>query len=184
MIITLEDATNIDPNVTQGQLDAYETAIRQLTANNFQVKGARFCGLKVSGLTFTVDTGEVGILRKGDTLQVTDAGMFESALIAVESTSGVGITVTDKVNDGGKLVDGEYPHGFATLVRYPADVVEGMKRLVEYDRDMKGKLGIKSETISRMSTTYYDVNAAEAVDGYPASLMSFLRKYEKMRWGS
>lgn len=48
---------------------------------------------------------------------------------------------------------------------------------------MAGKIGIKSETISRMSTTYYDMTATENTDGYPSALLSFLKKYEKMRWG-
>ena len=69
-----------------------------------------------------------------------------------------------------------------TLVQYPADVTRGIKKLIAYDKKMASKIGIKSESISRMSTTYYDVNASENIDGYPASLLSFLTKYEKMRW--
>lgn len=70
-----------------------------------------------------------------------------------------------------------------TLVNYPPDIKRGVKKLIQYDKKMSGKIGIKSETISRMSTTYYDVNAAENIEGYPVSLLSFLKKYERIRWG-
>ena len=70
-----------------------------------------------------------------------------------------------------------------TLVSYPADIKRGIEKLIEYDKKMANKVGIKSETISRMSTTYYDVTAAEeAHEGYPSNLLSFLKKYKKMRW--
>ena len=69
-----------------------------------------------------------------------------------------------------------------TLVQYPADVKAGLKKILSYNLKMADKIGIKSESISRMSTTYYDVNASETVDGYPTALVSFLQKYEKMRW--
>ena len=69
-----------------------------------------------------------------------------------------------------------------TKVEYPTDIKRGIKKLIEYDKTMTGKIGIKSESIARMSVTYYDVNSTENTDGYPSSLLSFLRKYEKMRW--
>jgi hypothetical protein len=69
-----------------------------------------------------------------------------------------------------------------TLIKYPDDIAKGVKKLIAYDKKMSSKIGIKSESISRMNTTYYDVNASENIDGYPAALLSFLNKYEKMRW--
>ena len=77
---------------------------------------------------------------------------------------------------------GNSGRAMVTKVEYPADIKRGIKKLIEYDKAMAGKVGIKSETIARMSITYYDVNTAENTDGYPSSLLSFLKKYEKMRW--
>ena len=69
-----------------------------------------------------------------------------------------------------------------TLVEYPADILSGVVKLLKYDAKMGDKLGLKSESVSRMSKTYYDVNASENIEGYPAALMSFLDKYKELRW--
>ncbi len=37
MIISLEKAKEIDPNITQNELDGYEQTVRHLTNNNFQM---------------------------------------------------------------------------------------------------------------------------------------------------
>ncbi len=43
-----------------------------------------------------------------------------------------------------------------------------------YDlKSMGAKLGIKSESIARMSITYYDVNASDNIEGFPAAKFSF-----------
>ena len=47
---------------------------------------------------------------------------------------------------------------------------------------MRDKVGIKSETLSRHSVTYYDQDAGNQVMGYPASLMGFLSPYIKARF--
>ncbi|WP_336272164.1 hypothetical protein [Lactococcus lactis] len=54
--------------------------------------------------------------------------------------------------------------------------------MLQYDVTMGDKLGIKSESIARMNITYYDMNSSESINGYPASLFGFLKKYKKMRW--
>ncbi|WP_250320431.1 hypothetical protein [Streptococcus lutetiensis] len=69
-----------------------------------------------------------------------------------------------------------------TKISYPADVLAGVKKLIKYDSKMAGKIGVKSESISRHSVTYYDVTAAESQEGYPATLLGFLKKYKKLRW--
>ena len=47
---------------------------------------------------------------------------------------------------------------------------------------MRSKTGIKSETLSRHSVTYYDMDHENSLDGYPASLVGFLEPYKQMRW--
>ena len=46
---------------------------------------------------------------------------------------------------------------------------------------MRSKTGIKSETLSRHSVTYFDMDASNSLDGYPASIVGFLDPYYQMR---
>ena len=115
-------------------------------------------------------------IKTGDTIEV-NYSHYNDGLYVVEELTGKQIKVQGKpffvANTSGSMI---------TLVQYPADVKAGLKKILSYNLKMADKIGIKSESISRMSTTYYDVNASETVDGYPAALVSFLQKYEKMRW--
>lgn len=176
MIISLEDAKLIDDTITQADLDGLETAVRRLTNNNFQNLAVRFQGLTfTSDDTFTVKEPIKG-LRVGDTLEVNNS-LYNDGLYPVTDIGGQAITVAHAA-----FYEGYTRASIATKVEYPADIATGIKRLLAYDKKMGGKLGIKSESIARMSTTYYDMSAGENTDGYPSSLLSFLKKYEKMRW--
>lgn len=175
MIITLEEAQKIKPSITQAELDAFEQTVRSLTNNNFQITKARIYGLFILGNTLN-GHGVVNWLKVGDTLQISRTDINDG-LYTITEIDGAAITLDQE------LVDGEFSDGYATLVRYPADIKAGVMKLIEYDERMADKLGIKSESVSRMSVTYYDATAGETKDGYPSSLMGFLRKYEKMRWG-
>ena len=73
-------------------------------------------------------------------------------------------------------------YAVATLVDYPDDIKDGVANILRYERKMGLKTGIKSETISRYSVTYYDVNGGDTIEGYPASLFGFLDKYKRLRW--
>lgn len=177
MIIKLAEAQKIDINIEQEDLDAFEQSVRALTNNNFQNRNVRYQNVELIEPNTIKLKEEVIGLRKGDTIEV-NYSHFNDGLYVIEEILDNEIKVenkpflTEKTN--GMIV---------TKVEYPADIQRGIKKLIEYDKKMAGKIGIKSETISRMSTTYYDVNAEENIDGYPASLLSFLNKYEKMRWG-
>ena len=176
MIITLGDARSIDANVTQEDLDGFETAFRSLTNNNFQNRHIRFTDMTfISANEIRIGSPIVG-LKVGDTVEV-NYSVYNDGLFVIDEIVGQNLKVQGApffvVNTGGQMV---------TLVQYPADVKAGLKKILSYNLKMASKIGIKSETISRMSTTYYDVNASETVDGYPAAMVSFLKKYEKMRW--
>lgn len=176
MIITLNEAQELNSNITQDDLEAFETSVRELTNNNFQNIHVRHKDIEfIENNTILVKDSIVG-LRIGDTIEV-NYSIYNDGLFVVEGMSEKHITV-----EGEPFLINRNRNAMITLVQYPADIKKGIKRLIEYDKKMAGKLGIKSETVSRMSTTYYDVNATENTDGYPASLLSFLKKYEKMRW--
>ena len=187
MIITLQDAQQIDPKITQARLDAYEAAIRQLTNNNFQVRAARSAGLTFAGDLVTFDpitpppreeiTTLLNSVKVGDTVQISNADVNDG-LYTVQDITDDSITLDRAVRR-----DGYFQKGFATLVVYPPDIAEGVRKLIAYDMRMLHKMGVKSESISRMRLDYYDVNAGNILNGYPAILMNFIHKYIKIKWG-
>ena len=176
MILSLNEARAIDAAINQEDLDALETSVRELTNNNFQNVHIRFKGIEFMANNLIVVNDSIVGLKVGDTIEV-NYSHYNDGLFVIEEIAGKQIKVQGTpffvANTGGSML---------TLVQYPADVTRGIKKLIAYDKKMASKVGIKSESISRMSTTYYDVNASETVDGYPAALVSFLQKYEKMRW--
>lgn len=176
MIIKLDEAQKVDPEVTQVDLDAYEAMVRQRTNNNFQDVKVRYYSLHIEPSRIVL-LGRPDGLRAGDTIQVSGTN-YNNGLYTV-STLGednVSLQETDLYPEGA-------PWGMLTKVKYPADIRQGVLELIRYRHEMAGKLGIKSESIARMSTTYYDVNAADNAEGFPAAKLDFLKKYEKMRWG-
>lgn len=174
MIISLEEAKKIDPKIEQDDLDAFEQAVRVLTNNNFQVKQIRHQVKFINNKTITIDSSIEGV-RIGDTVEINYT-KYNDGLYVIDSFS------DDEMTIDTELFTETPKQAILTLVRYPSDISRGIKKLIEYDKKMAGKIGVKSETISRMSTTYFDVNAAENTDGYPKALLSFLDKYKKMRW--
>ena len=176
MIISLDDAKAIDINITQDDLDAFETSVRELTNNNFQNTFVRYKNVEFVNENTILVKDEIRGLRVGDTVEV-NYSHYNDGLYVIDQIDGKQITVQET-----PFFVGNSGRAMLTKVEYPADIKRGIKKIIEYDKAMAGKVGIKSETIARMSTTYYDVNTAENTDGYPSSLLSFLRKYEKMRW--
>lgn len=176
MIISLEDAKKIDSDIEQEDLDAFENSIRELTNNNFQNTRIRFKNVDfVSYNSIGVNTKVIG-LKAGDTIEINYSG-YNDGLYVVKSILDDVITF-----ENNSFTEIDLKGAMLTKIEYPADVKRGIKRLIQYDKKMFSKIGIKSETISRMSITYYDVNNTDNTEGYPSSLLSFLDKYKKMRW--
>lgn len=91
----------------------------------------------------------------------------------------------EEIQDGFILLDRplyDLDHNLVTKIVYPADVQEGVLNLLKWEYTMRDKVGIKAETLSRHSVTYYDQDAGNQVMGYPASLMGFLSPYIKARF--
>lgn len=175
MIISLEEALELDATATQETCDGLETMVRKLTNNNFQLIKFRIRGLRLSGNTIKASHGRVDIFRAGDTIEINGTD-YNDGLYFVKSVSDGVITIH------GDFIAETNAGAIATKVSYPADVLAGVKKLVAYDAKMRDKAGIKSETVARWSVTYYDVTAAESSEGYPVSLLGFLDKYRKLRW--
>ena len=63
---------------------------------------------------------------------------------------------------------------------YPADVKMGVVNMLKWDAEKK--VGIASETISRHSVTYFNMDGDNSVMGYPKSLLGFLKPYIRARF--
>lgn len=176
MIISLEEALKLDSDITQDDLEAFESSVRELTNNSFQNTYVRFKGVEFVAENIILVKKQITGLRIGDTIEI-NYSHYNDGLCTVKDLQGKQITV-----EGASFYLADSGKSMVTKVEYPADIKRGIKKLIQYDKKMTSKVGIKSETISRMSITYYDVNAAENTEGYPSSLLSFLKKYEKMRW--
>ena len=55
-----------------------------------------------------------------------------------------------------------------------------MLELLKWDIKNRPKTGVKSETLSRYSATYFDQDANNQVMGYPVALLGFLKPYIKL----
>lgn len=177
MIISLEDAQVINPNVSQIELDGFENAIRQETNNHFQNLSVRFHQINFLSENKIVVLDNVEGLRIGDTVQISNSRLNDG-LYVIEAIEGNEITFKFEP----EFFPGAIRSAFLTKVEYPADIVAGVQKLLQYDAKMEDKVGLKSKTVARMSETYFDQNSTETVAGYPAAMMSFIDKYRRMRW--
>ena len=69
-----------------------------------------------------------------------------------------------------------------TKVVYPMDVKMGVVNMMKWDIENRDKVGIQSETISRHSVTYFNMDGDNSTMGFPKSLLGFLKPYMKARF--
>ena len=174
MIISVEDfkkqvETTLEDSVLEGKLQALELLIRKHTNNNFQNRGIRFkCPIMATKLYLSTP-----FLKVGDTVQIS------------ESIYSDGIYVIKEVEEGFLVLDKplfDESDVLVTKVEYPMDVVLGAVNMVKWDLDNRDKVGIQSETISRHSVTYFNMDGDNSSMGYPKSLLGFLVPYRKARF--
>lgn len=173
MIISVEGLkkiiTTTEPDtVLELKLQALEQAIRKYTNNNFQVRGIRSRGNFENGKLYC-DTGK---LKVDDTVQITDSD-FNLGLITIKEMSDGAITCENCFDEEDVLV---------TKVSYPVDVIMGAVNMIKWDLENRDKVGIQSETISRHSVTYFNMDGDNSTIGYPKSLLGFLKPYMKARF--
>lgn len=65
---------------------------------------------------------------------------------------------------------------------YPMDVKMGVLDMLQWDLKNRKKVGIQSETISRHSVTYFNMDGDNSVMGYPKALLGFLKPYMRARF--
>ena len=178
MIMTVAEVrqfveTEESDQVLEAKLQALELLVRAYTNNNFQVRAFRAIAVAEPehDLLFT---GKVPFVV-GDTLQITESDFMPDALVTVASVSDGTITVNEDLYEESGVV--------ITKVKYPQDVKMGVANLLKWELDNRDKVGVASETISRHSVTYFNMDAGNTVMGYPASLLGFLKPYKKARFG-
>ena len=156
------------------KLLAIEQIIRTYTHNNFQNPRIRLCA-DVSDSCGELVTDDPILFDVGDTVEISESclnkGLFE--ITGIDDEAGI-ITVSKNLMDEMNVR--------VTKVEYPADVVECCMNLMEWEVNMRGKVGVKSETLSRHSVTYFDQDSSNQVMGYPASLLGCLKGYKKARF--
>lgn len=175
MIISVEKIKGL-VNFPDGRKDekikmkllAVEQTIRAYTNNNFQDRDCRIeafirAGVFLSESLIPFDAD--------DTIQISES-RFNKGLFTV---SAVTDDTTFMVVEDTKDED----HVLVTKVVYPADVVDCCVNLMEWEVNHRGKIGIKSETLSRHSVTYED--SASMFRGYPKGILSAVSHYRKAR---
>ena len=168
-VVSLPEFQGIDKDVIQNKLDALEVLIRKYTNNNFQNRNIRFLasgkGNRINGVS--------PFLMVGDTIQISESFVND------------GLYVITEINDDHIIINKEIfevPRNLVTKVEYPMDVQQGIINLMKWEQINRDKVGIKSESISRHSVTYYDQDKNNQVMGYPVSLLGFLDSYMKARF--
>lgn len=66
---------------------------------------------------------------------------------------------------------------------YPMDIKMGVANLMKWEADNRDKVGVATETISRHSVTYFNMDGDNSIMGYPKALMGFLKPYKRARFG-
>lgn len=166
--------TEEDDLLLEAKLAALESLVRSYTNNNFQERAFRAVAVAVSGENALLINSAIPF-RVDDTLQLSESELQQGALVTVTAVTDDALTVKEPLYDeSGVLV---------TKVKYPPDVKMGAVNLIKWDLANREKVGISSESISRHSVSYFNMDGQNSEMGYPKSLLGFLLPYRKARFG-
>lgn len=177
MIMTVEELrkfiqTDDTDECLEAKLAGIEMSIRGYTHNNFQVRGTGIVADVVAGVFMS----EALIpFEAGDTIQISGSEKNDGLYTVAEITDDTTFTVNEKTRDEIEL--------YITKVSYPADVKLGVINMMTWELENRTKAGIQSETISRHTVNYINLDEWNSAMGYPASLVQFLKPYMKARFG-
>lgn len=175
MIVSVEDLiempefTGKSEKALQKKLNAVEHLIRSYTNNNFQNRFVRFQAKTLGNRVFGISP----FLRVGDTVQISQSRVNDGIYCITEIGK-------DFIRLDSELFETEL--NLITKVEYPDDVQAGVIDLMKWEVKNRQKVGVKSETLSRHSVSYYDQDATNQVMGYPVALLGFLKPYIKPRF--
>ncbi len=174
MIISVEEVkkyipTTTDDSVLEAKLQALELLVRKYTNNKFQQRAIRSTGTFEEGKLYCPINR---YFKVGDTIEISESDFNAGLMVISEMTDGV-IDAPDSIDEVAVLV---------TKISYPMDVKMGVVNMLKWDLENRDKVGIQSETISRHSVTYFNMDGDNSVIGYPKSLVGFLKPYMKARF--
>lgn len=150
------------------KLKAVEQTIRAYTNNNFQERGYRVQASIAHGVLVSDSHIPFSI---GDTIQISESRL-NSGLYTILAADDKTFTVSVDLKDEDAVL--------VTKIVYPADVIDCCVNLLEWSKNYGGKVGIKSETLSRHSVTYED--SATLFMGFPIGILNGLKLYKKARF--
>lgn len=153
------------------KLKAIEKAIRKHTNNNFMDIKFRTFG-KIQDNLICVNS--YPYFLEGDNIEISHS--LNNDVYTIKEISQGNIAIAEDV----QLFDCQ--NVMITKVVYPEDIQEGVINMLKWDFGLRNKVGIKSETLSRHSVTYFDMDASNSLKGYPISLLGFLEDYMKARF--
>lgn len=168
-LMKLPEFAGQSEQVIADKLKAVELAIRAYTNNNFQNRYVRFHAESLGNRLL----GTSDFLKVGDTVQISQSRVND------------GLYTITELLDGAIRVDADlyrYPDNLVTKVEYPANIRVGVVDLMKWEIANRQKVGIKSETLSRHSVSYFDQDVNNQVMGYPVALLGFLKPYMKARF--
>ena len=179
MIMTVDElrrfvSTDEDDQALEDKLQALESLIRAYTNNNFLNRAIRSVALAVADDSAFVCTDTIP-LSVGDTIQVSESDMMQGDLFTITAISGKTITVNGRVYTEADVT--------ITKVEYPLDIRIGIVNMMKWELMNREKVGVQSETISRHSVTYFNMDGDNSIMGYPKSMLGFLKPYMKARFG-
>lgn len=174
MIVSLDKLkaqvnTTLPDEVLEDKLKAIEQLVRNSTNNHFQVRTRRAECMIVGGKLYMLRP----LFSVGDTVEISES-KYNNGVYEVKAVEENLTTLSEDLLDE--------PHGLVTLVKYPADVQQGVIDLIKWDLKNRDKVGIASETISRHSVTYFSMDGDNSTLGYPKALTGFLKGYKKARF--
>lgn len=168
-LLGMEKFRGMDKESLSMKLEAVENLIRSYTNNNFQNRVMRIEAPVFNGLL----TGCSPYFRPGDTIQISQSGVNDGLYVIKEIQD-------DQIHVDKELYDN--PVNTVTKVIYPPDIQKGVIDLMVWEKDNRKRVGIKSESLSRHSVTYFDQDSNNQVMGYPVSLLGFLKPYMRPRF--
>lgn len=174
MIVSVEKlkqhiSTDVGDIVLEDKLQALELLVRKYTNNNFQQRNIRRKCVIMAQKLYMPDH----IFKVDDTVQLSET-IYNDGVYTVKVVEDSMIELNEPLIDES--------HALVTLVKYPADVQQGVINLMKWDLENRDKVGIASETLSRHSVTYFNMDGDNSTMGFPKSLMGFLKPYKKARF--
>ena len=174
MIVSVEKlrnyvTTNLSDEVLEEKLQALELIIRKYTNNNFQNRNIRFkCNASSNGLELSTP-----YLKVENTIEISQS-QYNDGVYYITSIEDGNIALNKVLFDEEDVL--------ITKVEYPFDIQMGAVEMIKWDLNNRDKVGIQSETISRHSVTYFNMDGDNSLMGYPRSLLGFLQPYMKARF--